>query len=83
MNSALLKIKDLNFYLCAKVAIAILIIIQISFYFYGIFSDFKLANEFRYIDEQTILDGNKIVSNDQYIKENLCFVTNNIIYKFN
>ena len=83
MNSALLKIKDLNFYLCAKVAIAILIIIQISFYFYGIFSDFKLANEFRYIDEQTILDGNKIVSNDQYITENLCFDPNNINYKFN
>jgi hypothetical protein len=83
MNSALLKIKDLNFYLCAKVAIAILIIIQISFYFYGIFSDFKLANEFRYIEEQTILDGNKIVSNDQYITENLCFDPNNINYKFN
>ena len=83
MNSALLKIKDFNFYPYAKLAIAVLIIIQISFYFYGIFSDFKLANEFRYIDEQTILDGNKIVSNDQYITENLCFDPNNINHKFN
>ena len=83
MNSVLLKIKDFNFCPYAKLAIAVLIIIQISFYFYGIFSDFKLANEFRYIDEQTILDGNKIVSNDQYITENLCFDPNNINYKFN
>ena len=83
MSSVLLKIKDFNFYPYAKLAIVVLIIIQISFYFYGIFSDFKLANEFRYIDEQTILDGNKIVSNDQYITENLCFDPNNINYKFN
>lgn len=83
MNSILLKIKGFNFHLCAKLAIVTLITIQISFYFYGIFSDFKLANEFRYIDEQTILDNNKIVSNDQYIKENLCFSPNNINYKFN
>ena len=83
MNSILLKIKGFNFHICAKLAILTLIIIQISFYFYGIFSDFKLANEFRYIDEQTILDNNKIVSNDQYIKENLCFSPNNINYKFN
>lgn len=83
MNSILLKIKGFNFHLCAKLAIVALIIIQISFYFYGIFSDFKLANEFRYIDEQTILDNNQVVSNDQYIKENLCFNPNNINYKFN
>lgn len=83
MNSILLKIKGFNFHLCAKLAMVALIIIQISFYFYGIFSDFKLANEFRYIDEQTILDNNQVVSNDQYIKENLCFNPNNINYKFN
>lgn len=83
MNSVLPKIKDFNFYLCAKLVIIVLIIIQISFYLYGIFSDFKLANEFRYIDEQTILNKNKVVSNDKYIKENLCFDPNNINYKFN
>ena len=52
--------------------IALLVIVQVSFFAYGIFTDFKLMNEFKNIDEETLVDG-KFVKNSEYIKQNLIF----------
>lgn len=52
--------------------IALLVIVQVSFFAYGIFTDFKLMNEFKNIDEETLVDG-KFVKNSEYMKQNLIF----------
>ena len=50
--------------------IALLVIVQVSFFAYGIFTNIKLMNEFKNIDEETLVDG-KFVKNSEYIKH-LC-----------
>lgn len=62
-------------------SICALIFVQCFLYFQFILNDYKLANEYRYIDEITIL-GDKNVSNEQYIDENLLFLPSNK-YKYN
>ena len=58
-------------YLFVVVTFALLAI-QSYFYLDHITSDYKLINEYRYIDEITLLHGNE-VSNKEYINSNLLF----------
>ncbi|QPI03163.1 hypothetical protein G5B95_05645 [Campylobacter concisus] len=51
---------------------AFAILFQLLFYVYGIATNYKLANEFKYIDEETILKDIN-VSNHKYINNNLLF----------
>lgn len=54
------------------ILIFVLLAIQSYFYLDHITSDYKLLNEYRYIDETTLLHGNE-VSNKEYINHNLLF----------
>jgi len=61
---------------------AFAILFQLLFYVYGIATNYKLANEFKYIDEETILKDIN-VSNHKYINNNLLFNPTPTSYTYN
>jgi len=63
---------DLLFNKYFYILIFVLFLIQSYFYINHIVNDYKLLNEYRYIDQITLLD-DKEVSNKKYINDNLLF----------
>ena len=73
MRTCLCRLKNkINQKKVVVVISAFAILFQLLFYVYGIATNYKLANEFKYIDEETILKDIN-VSNHKYINNNLLF----------
>lgn len=73
MRTCLCRLKNkINQKKAIVIISAFAILFQLLFYVYGIATNYKLANEFKYIDEETILKDIN-VSNHKYINNNLLF----------
>ncbi|OUT10691.1 hypothetical protein B9N62_09655 [Campylobacter concisus] len=83
MRTCLCRLKNkINQKKVVVVISAFAILFQLLFYVYGIATNYKLANEFKYIDEETILKDIN-VSNHKYINNNLLFNPTPTSYTYN
>ena len=83
MRTCLCRLKNkINQKKVVVVISAFAILFQLLFYVYGIATNYKLANEFKYIDEETILKDIN-VSNHKYINNNLLFNPTLTSYTYN